>query len=141
MISPQSATQVTRCTRTWPAWTETSATSATRPALSSPIPLPCARRAGSGVVQAAVEPVMSGRAVEVVLHVLFPGPQHLHRRAQLHRGLDRVLHEVRAAAPAPTAAQELHVNRDGVDREPGDLCRRALGALRVLGRSPDLAAV
>ena len=78
-------------------------------------------------VDGAAQAVVGRGTVEVVLHVVFAGPEQLHGRADRLADLGRLDHEVRLVAPAETPAHERRVNVDrrrGQARDLGDRAAR-----------------
>ncbi len=92
-------------------------------------------------IKAGRDPVVVVRAIDVVLNVLLAGPHDLERRIHLLRdahGLGHVVH----LEPAPEAAtEEMVVDHDLLQREPGDLGRRSLRAAQHLRAGPHLASI
>ena len=92
----------------------------------------------TAVVDPDLDPVQAGRAVEAVLHVLFAGPDQLHRPADRLGYGCRLEREVELEAPAEAAAKERGVNDDRVGRQLVDLRQSAGERPLALGRRPDL---
>ena len=89
-------------------------------------------------VHAALEEVEAGRAIEIVPHVVFAGPQQLHRGADDFGDPGCLDHVVVAQPPAEATAGADHVDLDRGSRNAQrgrDQCRARGG---ILGRRPDL---
>ena len=88
-------------------------------------------------VQPGLEPRHAGGAVEVVLHVLFAGPQRLHRRAARSLGNGGGLgHVVHLQPPAKAAAQQQLVHGHLVFVDAQGLGGRHARQARHLGGCP-----
>ncbi len=92
-------------------------------------------------LQAALQEMESGGTIEIMLHVVLPRPQQLHRRTRALRDRRRLDHVVIAqpAAEATTAAG--HVNSNIPDRNAQRRRDHLRPRCRVLRRCPDLNAI
>src|SRR5262249_61179967 len=73
------------------------------------------------VVEACRNVVAIGRAVDVVLDILFAGPHDLHRSVDLFGDADGRRHHVGLETAAKAAADQLIVHDNLVDRQSGRL--------------------
>ena len=92
-------------------------------------------------IQSALDLDQAGRTEEIVLHVLFSGPQHFYRRAIGHFLGNQGRHagEILRAAATTQAATELHrMHMHVLLRHTGCRCSTHQRAFEVLRRDPDV---
>ena len=92
-------------------------------------------------VQTGGEPVEPIGPVHVVLDVFLARPHHLHRPLHLHGDLNRAGDAVDLEPAAKSAADQMIVDRDLVQRQAGGFRRGLLSARDDLVANPDFAAV
>ena len=92
-------------------------------------------------IEASGEPVVVIGPVDVVLDVLFPAPDDLHRPVDLLGDRYGLGDAVNVQPPAEAAADQMIVHLDLVGREPGHLRGRGLRPAHHLDSHPDIAAV
>ncbi len=92
-------------------------------------------------VQPRRDPVVVVRAIHIVLDVFLAGPDHLHGPVDLLGDTDGLGDVVDFETPAETAAQEVVVHYDLLQRQARDFGGRRPNAAQYLRAGPHLAAV
>src|SRR6202035_4296195 len=92
-------------------------------------------------VQPRRDPVVVVRAIHIVLDVFLTCPDHLHGPVDLLGDADGLGDVVDLEAPAETAAQEVVVHYDLLQRQARDFAGRRPNAAQYLRAGPHLAAV
>src|ERR1700730_4791150 len=93
----------------------------------------------SADIQSGRHPVQVVGSVHVMLNILFPAPDHLHRSIHLLRDPDRKKVAIGLETPAKTAPEVLVVNSDRILGQAGQLGNLYLGQSRDLCSDPDIA--
>jgi hypothetical protein len=91
----------------------------------------------AGAVEPGFEEVKAGRAVEVVLDIVLPGPDKLDRAADLFRNPGRFDHKVIAQPPAEAAAHPRHIHGNVALGDAERRCHELGAGSRKLGRRPE----
>ncbi len=85
--------------------------------------------------------VAIGRSIDVVLDVLFAGPDDFHRTVDLFGDAHRGRHHVGFEPAAETAAEQMVVHGHLVERQTRAAAARRLAARHDLGAGPYFAGV
>ena len=92
-------------------------------------------------IQARGETGVGGRAVPILLHVVFARPGELHGRAHGFRNLDGFADVIGAGAASESAAHIEGMHLDGVGRQAGNVDGRLQRRGLALRGGPDFAAI
>ena len=95
----------------------------------------------TSVIQSGSESVVSGRAVVVVLDVVFPRPDYLDRRVHRFGDFNGIGNEILFRAAPESSAQECGMHPDFIGGQAGELHRGIVGPGLTLGSDPDITFI